>query len=459
MRPRTLNARLTAAAALAVVVAVGCLGVSAQLLVAHQLRTSLDRSLHRRAVDVARLSVSAPALLTAPGALEAPVAGRQLSVEVLDRHGRFVARSLTLGAKLLPDVPVAPAALARGRGGFADVSLDGEPRRLYAAPLPAGGGAAAGGAVLVASSTADIEQTLHRLGLLLLLSGALAAALGAAGAAALTRRGLGPLGRLSAAAAEIERTGDATRRLPDPSGGDEVADLARTLNRMLAALDAARLRERRFLADASHELRTPLTSLAGNVDFVARHGVNPEVLADLQLDTERLQRLVDDLLALERESTGPTPHQPVRLDSIVAEAAADRPAVRVGSCVAVTVLGDPGGLRRALDNLIDNAEVHGPRGGAVTVSLSLARATASLAVSDEGPGLAPDDVEHAFERFWRAPGALAHPGSGLGLAIVRATAQRHGGSVTMRGSTVVVELPATAAAPDQRSQEVADHAR
>ena len=116
------------------------------------------------------------------------------------------------------------------------------------------------------------------------------------GAAVLTRRGLRPLGRLSGAAREIERTGDPARRLPDPRGEDEVAGLARTLNGMLAALDAARRRERRFLADASHELRTPLTSLRGNVDFVARHGANPEVLADLLLDTARLQRLVDDLL-------------------------------------------------------------------------------------------------------------------------------------------------------------------
>ena len=157
--------------------------------------------------------------------------------------------------------------------------------RLYAAPLPDDGGPAAGGAVLVASSTTDIEQTLHRLGLLLLLSGLLAAGVGGAAAAVLTRRGLGPLARVSSAAAEIERTGDASRRLPDPHADGEVAELTRTLNQMLAALDAARLRERRFLADASHELRTPVTSLAGNVEFVARHGVNPEVLADLQLDT------------------------------------------------------------------------------------------------------------------------------------------------------------------------------
>jgi two-component system sensor histidine kinase MprB len=191
---------------------------------------------------------------------------------------------------------------------------------------------------------------------------------------------------------------------------------------------------------------------------VARHGVNPEVLADLQLDTERLQRLVDDLLALERETTGPTPREPVRLDRIVAEAVADRPAVRVAGSVPATVLGEPGGLRRALDNLIDNAEVHGPRGGTVTVALSLARGRASVAVSDEGPGLAPDEVEHAFERFWRAPGALARPGSGLGLAIVRATAHRHGGTVAMHGSTVVVELPASAAADATRPVEVPDRA-
>ena len=314
-----------------------------------------------RAVDVARLSVSAPALLTAPGALESPVAGRQLSVEVLDRHGRFLARSLTLGAKLLPDSGVASDALRHGRDGFADVRLSGEPVRLYAAPLPEDGGPAAGGAVLVASSTTDIEQTLHRLGLLLLLSGLLAAGVGAAAAAALTRRGLGPLARVSSAAAEIERTGDASRRLPDPRGDDEVADLARALNGMLAALDAARLRERRFLADASHELRTPVTSLAGNVEFLARHGVNPEVLADLQLDTARLQRLVGDLLTLERESAGPAPEQPVRLDAIVADAVAGRDSTRVSACTPVTVRGEPDALRRTLDNLLDNAEIHGPR--------------------------------------------------------------------------------------------------
>jgi signal transduction histidine kinase len=443
MRPRTLTGRLTGAAVLAVVVAVACLGITARVVVAHQLHSSLDASLRRRAVDVSRLSVSAPAVLTAPGALEAPVAGRQLAVEVLDRRGRFVARSLTLGAKLLPPTSVAGEALRHGRSGFADVRLGDRALRLFAAPLPDDGGPAAGGAVLVASSTEEIEGTLHRLGGLLLISGALAAAVGAASAALLTRRGLRPVGRLSAAAADIGRTGDATRRLPDERGEDEVAELARTLNGMLAALDAAHERERRFVADASHELRTPLTSLAGNVDFVARHGVNPEVLADLQLDTQRLQRLVDDLLALEREAAGPPPREAVRLDRLVAEAVAERPAVRVGRCEPATVTGETGALRRALDNLLENAEVHGR--GEVTVTLERDGGVAILAVTDEGPGLSAAAAEHAFERFWRAPEARGRPGSGLGLAIVRATIERHGGSVAVDGATVRLTLPAAAA--------------
>lgn len=442
MRPRRLQRRLIAAAALSVAVAVAALGVAAQLLVAHQLHSSLDRSLRQRATDVARLSASAPAVLSSPGALEGPGAGRQLSVEVLDRRGRFVARSLALGARLLPVTPVARDALDRGRGGFADVTLGGEPLRLYAAPLPEDGGPAAGGAVLVASSVADTQATLSRLRRLLLVSAVLAAALGALAAAILTHRSLGPLGRLSTGAAEIERTGDPARRLPDPATADEVGGLARTLNRMLAALDASRRRERRFLADASHELRTPLTSLAGNVDFLVRHGANPEVLKDLELDTRRLQRLVDDLLALEREDAGPPPRQPVRLDEIVAEAVAERPRVRVEASAPVAVMGEPPALRRALDNLLDNAELHGPGGGEVVVGLEQRAGEAALWVRDAGDGFAPEESEHVFERFWRGSAAVGRPGSGLGLAIVLATAQRHGGGVGVQGSTVTMTLPA-----------------
>ena len=131
---------------------------------------------------------------------------------------------------------------------------------------------AAGGVVLVASDTSDIERTLHQLRVLLLFAALGAALLAGLAAALLTRRGLRPLRRLSAAAREIERTADPGRRMPPASTDDEVGRADEVLNGMLAALERARDDERRFLADASHELRTPVTSLLGNVEYVARHG-------------------------------------------------------------------------------------------------------------------------------------------------------------------------------------------
>jgi len=440
VRTRTLSARLTLAALVAVLIAVVVLGVGARLIVNHQLRSSLDGSLRQRATDVARLSVSAPAVLTAPGALEAPVSGRQLSVEVLDRHGVIVARSLALGAKLLPGGPVVTAAF-HGRSGFADVELAGEPLRLFAAPVADVSGPVAGGVVLVASSTKDIRETTHRLSLLLLLCGLLAAGVGGGAAAILTRRSLRPLQQLSSSASEIERTGDSSHRLAEPLSADEVGELARTLNRMLAALEQAAERERRFLADASHELRTPLTSLAGNVDFVARHGTNAEVIADLEHDAARLRHLLDDLLALERQDVAAPPQQPVRLDRTVVEASEHWPQAKVTVDGPVTVLGEPDALRRALENLIENAAVHGPAKGTIDVALRVFGDLAEVSVHDQGPGLGPQAAERAFDRFWRARDAVGRPGSGLGLAIVKATAERHGGSVRASGSTIVFSLP------------------
>jgi two-component system OmpR family sensor kinase len=440
VRGRRLSTRLTVAAVAAVVIAVIVLCVAARFIVNHELRSSLDSSLRGRATDVARLAVSAPAVLDSPGALEGPSSGRQLNVEVVDRRGRIVARSLALGAKLLPNGPLTAAAL-HGRSGFGDFSLDGEPVRIFAAPIAEAGGPAAGGAVLVAASTSDITSTVHRLTVLLIITGLLTAAIGGIVAALLTRRGLRPLRELSASAAAIEEAEDPSRRLPEPASADELADLAQTLNRMLAALDAAGERERRFLAHASHELRTPLTSLSGNVSYLARHGAEPEVIADLEHDSSRLRALLDDLLALEREDGAARPNRPVRLDELVVDVASEHPRARAALGEPVTVLGEPEALRRAIENLVENAEVHGPAGGAITVALAAVDGHAELSVADEGPGFTPAAAERAFDRFWRDPDALGRPGSGLGLAIVKATAERHGGTVRAAGATVTITLP------------------
>nr|MBA3865825.1 HAMP domain-containing protein [Solirubrobacterales bacterium] len=309
------------------------------------------------------------------------------------------------------------------------------------APIAEAGGPAAGGAVLVAASTADIEDTLHELGLLFLLCGVGAVLVGGFAAAFLTRRGTRPLRQLSSSAAAIERTGDASRRLAAPQTPEEVSDLAGTLNSMLAALEGSRERERRFLADASHELRTPLTALIGNVEYLGRHGPDEELVADLQSDAERLRRLVEDLLVLERESAARGPERRVRLDQAIEELTAGNPDVIVRIEDRATVVADPDALARSLGNLLENAAVHGPPGGAVEIVLAVADSTATVAVTDQGSGFAPGTEAAAFERFWRGEDARDRPGSGIGLAIVKATVERHGGSVSAEGSTVTLCLP------------------
>jgi two-component system OmpR family sensor kinase len=417
-----LRLRTILAAAAATMLAVVVLGSAVDVLVARHLRHELDRSLRTRAIGVAQLAVSAPALITTPGALDAPAGGTQALVEVVDRKGRIVARSLSLGGRVLPG-SLAQDAIRGETSRYRTVRFDGDELRVYTAPLANVSG---GGAVLVAASTADLSNTISTLHGLTVLAALLAAGVGAAAAALLMRGALQPLARLDRAAGEIGRTADASRRLPDPHGADEVGRLAATLNAMLDSLDRARESERRFLADASHELRTPLTALRGNVAHLARHGATPALVADLEADAERLTRLADDLLALSREEAAAPPGDEVRLDEIARAAGADHVDAE-----SVTVPGDRAALERAVSNLVENARRHGR--GAVSITVRAEGDRALVSVEDEGEGVHLLDRERVFERFYG-------DGSGLGLAIVRATAERHGGRAYVDGPRFTIEL-------------------
>ncbi|MGB9184366.1 MAG: HAMP domain-containing sensor histidine kinase [Solirubrobacteraceae bacterium] len=447
---RTLRARLAAATAATILAAVAVFAVITVVVVGDELRGSLDTALRQRAEDVAQLAVSAPAVLSEPGALESTASGRQLAVEVIDAQGRILARSLALGARLLPQDRLVRAALDQGRTGFEDIRLGSRPFRVYAAPIADVTGPASGGAVLVGSDTADIAHTLSNLGAVVALSGVGVVLLAALAAALLTRRGLGPLRRLAAAAGEIERTADPAQRLPEPTTMDEIGRLTGVLNRMLSSLQDARTSERRFLADASHELRTPVTSLLGNVEYAARHGAEPEVLEELRLDASRLARLVDALLALERAAATAPQATPVPLAPLVRSVLDEHDPERVQAAALAdaTVSGDEAALRRALTNLIDNGLSHGPAGGRVTVTLATTGSAAILSVSDQGSGPDPSHRDRVFERFWRAPEASERTGSGLGLSIVAAIVGGHGGTISVTGSEFTICLPLV---PDRTS--------
>jgi len=425
----SVRLRSAVAAALATLIAVAALGLAIDVLVARHLHASQDSTLHARAVEVAQLAASAPALLATPGSLDSPVGAEQAFVEVVDRRSRIVARSLSLRGRVLPP-SLAARAIRDGAGGYRTIEVADDTLRLYTAPLAEVAGPASGGAVMVGASRADVDQTIAYVRALTLLSALGAAIVGAVAIVLLMRGALRPLVRLARAAEEIERTGDPSRRLPEPRRADEVGALAATLNRMLRSLERARDAERRFLADASHELRTPLTALRGNVAHLARHGATAELVADLETDAARLARLADDLLAVSREEAAGPPAEPVQLDELAARFAAPDVDLRLEP---LTALGDESALERAVSNLVENARGHGR--GRITITVS---ADGKLSVEDEGPG--PSAPEQAFERFWR--GSPDAAGSGLGLAIVRATAERHGGRATVAGSRFTVELPA-----------------
>jgi two-component system, OmpR family, sensor kinase len=443
-RRRRLRTRVVVAAAVSILVAVAVLGLTVQLLLARHLHGALDTTLRQRAAEIARLSASTPALLRSPAVLEQSIGVEPLNVEVFNRHGVIVSGSLSLDGHRLPADGLVRRAIVSGHSGYMNGTVSGDPVRVFVAPLADLGGPASGGAVVVASPTGAVSDTLSDSRGVIVLSGLAAALLAAAITLVLAGRALDPLRRLAAGAETIEARGDPALRLPDAGPADEVQRLAETLNRMLAALERSREGERRFVADASHELRNPLAALRGNAAYLARHGADQAALDDLVADAERLSRLVDELLALAREDSAGRPAEEVRMAE-VAEAAcaatADRQLVlRVAD--EGWVVGERPSLERALINLIENARIYGPAGEPIELAVERAGEHVAVSVSDRGPGIPAGQADLATQRFWRGPNAVAGAGSGLGLSLVRATVERHGGRLEIRGARLTMLLPA-----------------
>jgi signal transduction histidine kinase len=296
---------------------------------------------------------------------------------------------------------------------------------------------------------------------------------------ALARRAMKPIAILTSSAQEIAATGDASRKLPQPTADDEVAELSDTLQDMLNALDASQVereeamqKQREFVADASHELRTPLTSILANLELleaqlgsVNNHGEEQELAASAVRSSQRMSRLVSDLLLLARNDAGQSrPRAELDL-SEVALVAAREISPNLGrrtlstACSFAPVYGNQDELHRLVLNLLDNAIRYTPDESQISLSTSWKREVdaAVLAVSDSGPGIPNELKEHVFERFVRGASSsdtAASDGTGLGLAMVKAIAESHGGTVAIEdsqelgGASLVVSLPARDIHPD-----------
>jgi signal transduction histidine kinase len=315
------------------------------------------------------------------------------------------------------------------------------------------------GVVIVATvwGTAVLLAIGHRLGLSLPLRATLAALVGLAIVQVLARGMTSPLREMSEAASAMAR-GDYRRRVQATSR-DEVGDLARAFNAMAAELGDADRQRRELVANVSHELRTPLGALQALLENLA-DGVeppDPRALRTALAQTERLGRLVAQLLDLSRLESGALEVQvPFNIRALLEQAAGecalgDRP-VRLKVCVEpgdLLTTGDPERLHQVIANLLDNAVRHSPPEGRVWLSAHAATAgRTTIVVADEGPGIPADDAERVFERFHRTDAARAtrDGGTGLGLAIARWIVDAHGGVIRAetrdpRGCRMVVELP------------------
>ena len=338
--------------------------------------------------------------------------------------------------------------------------------RMYATPgLP---GTLGGDRVrmVIATPLNDVNSTLNRLAMLELLVGLIVLVVVAAIAFWLVRRELRPLVRIEDTAAAIAG-GDLAQRVPEEAPGTEVGDLARSLNVMLAQIEQAfeqrrqsEERLRRFVSDASHELRTPLTSVRGFAELFHRGAASrPDDLAlamsRIESEAERMGVIVEDLLLLANLDQGrPLAQQRFDLEAVLAEMVADHAMLHADWPISFSSVGDSDlvgdelRIRQAVANLLANARAHTPPGTSVAVTLATEGDDRTVAVSDNGPGIAADDLPHLFERFYRVDASRARRsgGSGLGLAIVQAIAEAHGGSVAVasvegEGAAFTIVLP------------------
>jgi two-component system OmpR family sensor kinase len=302
----------------------------------------------------------------------------------------------------------------------------------------------------------ELDVTISRLWLFLAAGVIAGTALAALAGFVVAGRAMRPISDLTATAREIAATRDPSQRMPQPDTGDEVAELAKTLEEMLNGLEASRAEreqvmqaQRDFVADASHELRTPLTSVLANLELLQaslereRGSVGDDedaATVDSALrSSKRMSRLVSDLLLLARADAGRTaPRRECDLAELAANAVDEVQPIAGDHEIAlaaggeVPVHGNPDELHRMISNLLDNAVRHTPDGSRIEIAAATGGGRARLVVADDGPGL-PDGLgQQVFERFVRGAGPAdrsSDGGTGLGLAIVRAVANSHGGDV------------------------------
>ncbi|GIK39386.1 MAG: two-component sensor histidine kinase [Chloroflexota bacterium] len=386
--------------------------------------------------------------------------------QIRDLDGRVLGYSPNL-ADDAPALPLDETALQAAQQGQVWVEIAAmDTERLFIHNQPFNFGADSTPLILqVAASLAEQDQNLSTLGRILIIGSSIAVIAAFGIGWLLAGVALRPINRLRQTAQAIGVERDFNRRVDYHGPNDEIGQLVTTFNDMLVELQAAYVQveetlqtQRRFVADASHELRTPLTTLRGNIGLLQRRPpINAEdradVLDDMVVETERLMRLVNDLLALARADAGRSLSQePIQLKPLLEDVcqqvkllAPERSIVCQASFDAA-VMGDDDALKQVLLVLLDNALKYTPAETTITLATHLNNGDVSIQVSDDGPGIASVHLPHLFDRFYRGDTARSSPGAGLGLAIAEELVKAQNGVITVEsrvghGSTFILTFP------------------
>ena len=440
------------------------LGFAIYLVMSRHMDTVLRERVTARAEHLASFMTAANVLPHTPHSFALPplelLEGPDTYVQVLDEGGAVLEGSSSLGDGVPPIPQKATDEARSGNMVFYSFRSGGQRYLARLSPVFTSGPGPAG-FILVVMSDREEARTLATLRLVLLTGGGIGVLVAWLVGWSVAGGALRPIADMIDTARAIALSRGFSRRLSGGRRQDELAQLARAFNEMLASLEAAYATQQRFIADASHELRAPLTTIRANLDILKRAEALPPderaaALEAARREAERMSRLVSDLLSLARADAGqPVRKEEAQLDAILLEvydqvaSAGPRVEVSLDDLEPVAVLGDADRLKQLLLVLVDNAVRYTPAGGSVTLALRSDGPWAVVSVADSGIGIEAKDLPHIFERFYRSEAARkADPsGTGLGLAIGQWIAEQHGGHITVesapgKGSTFTVRLPA-----------------
>jgi two-component system sensor histidine kinase MprB len=426
----TFRARIAISAAAAVALTVVLASILVYVVARGQLRAPVDDALEARAAEIS---------LQPLGVIQTRDGDKFLALQPqFGEAGGYVQLVRSNGTVLVPgrqdvELPVDEDVLAvAGKHGAAfwkDVNVKGRHLRMFTFAY------GPDSAVQVARPLTEVDQSLHRIGLFLVLIAVGGVFIAAGLGLVVARAALTPVKRLTTTVERVTETQDLSERI-EVDGNDELSRLAASFNTMFAALEESTRAQRQLVADASHELRTPLTSVRTNIEVLAGDralppGERKRLISDVVEQLGEMTTLISELIELARAEQQPSlASEEVRLDLLVADAVERarrvRPEIAYSATLEpTTVRGVPSTLERAVGNLLDNAAKWSPPGAEVEVEVHDGR----LVVRDHGPGIPDEDLPYVFDRFYRARAARGMPGSGLGLAIVRQVAESHGGDV------------------------------